>query len=105
MERFVFIGVLIFVTVASCTHQGNNFLLPADNQDAEYAMLIDSMEAVFDDFKYHDFTDSIVSPALATVAFRCFSCGCHIDAVQAQETHGIARSRGAAAVERGLATT
>lgn len=65
MKRFVSIGVLIFVTVASCTHQGNNFLLPADNQDAEYAMLIDSMEAVFDDFKYHDFTDSIVSPALA----------------------------------------
>ena len=51
--------------MVSCTHRGNEFLLPADNQDAEYAMLIDSMEAVFDGAKYHDFTDSLVNPALA----------------------------------------
>ena len=65
MKWFVSIWFLFLVMVASCTHRENNFLLPADNQDAEYAMLIDSMEAVFDGAKYHDFTDSLVSPALA----------------------------------------
>ena len=65
MKRFVSIWFLFLVMVVSCTHRGNDFLLPADNQDAEYAMLIDSVEAVFDGSKYHDFTDSLVSPALA----------------------------------------
>ena len=65
MKWFVSIWFLFLVMVASCTHRENNFLLPADNQDAEYAMLIDSMEAVFDGAKYHDFTDSLVNPALA----------------------------------------
>jgi hypothetical protein len=38
----------MLVLVAACTHQGNDFLLPADSQDAEYAMLIDSVETMFD---------------------------------------------------------
>ena len=63
--RFTSIGFLMLVLVAACTHRGNGFLLPADSQDAKYAMLIDSMETVFDGAKYHDFTDSLVSPALA----------------------------------------
>jgi len=65
LKRFVSIGFLILVMVASCTHQENDFLLPTDDQDAEYALLIDSVEAVYDCSKYYDFTDSLVSPALA----------------------------------------
>ena len=65
MKRVLFIGLLMLLVVAACTQRGNDYLSPADLQDAEYAMLIDSMEAVFDGVKYHDFTDSLVSPALA----------------------------------------
>jgi hypothetical protein len=65
LKRFVSIGFLILVMVASCTHQENDFLLPTDDQDAEYALLIDSVEAVYDCSKYYDFTDSLISPALA----------------------------------------
>jgi hypothetical protein len=48
MKRFLSIGFLMLVLVAACTHRENGFLLPADSQDAEYAMLIDSVETVFD---------------------------------------------------------
>ena len=65
MKRILLIGILIFLSVAACTRQENSFLSPADKQDEEYAWLIDSVEAVFDDSKYYDFTDSLVSPALA----------------------------------------
>ncbi len=65
MKRFISIGFLFLFLMAACTHRGGGFLLPADQQDAEYALLIDSVETIFDDFKYHDFTDSLVSPALA----------------------------------------
>ena len=65
MKRILLIGILIFLSVVACTPQENSFLSPADKQDEEYAWLIDSVEAVFDDSKYYDFTDSLVSPALA----------------------------------------
>ena len=65
MKWFVSIWFLILVMMASCTHREDDFLLPVDNQDAEYALLIDSVEAVYDCSKYYDFTDSLVSPALA----------------------------------------
>ena len=65
VKRILSIGFLMLLVVAACTKQGNEYLLPADIQDAEYAMLIDSVEAVFDGVKYHDFSDSLVSPALA----------------------------------------
>lgn len=61
----MFIGFLMLLVVAACTQRGNDYLSPADMQDAEYTMLIDSVEAVYDGVKYHDFTDSLVSPALA----------------------------------------
>lgn len=65
MKRIAAIGLLIFVAVAACTRHQTDFLSPADVQDAEYALLIDSVEDMLDSFKYHDFTDSVVSPALA----------------------------------------
>ena len=65
MKRILSIGFLMLLVVAACNKQGNDYLSPADVQDAEYALLIDSVEAVFDGVKYHDFTDSLVSPALA----------------------------------------
>jgi DNA-binding CsgD family transcriptional regulator/tetratricopeptide (TPR) repeat protein len=65
MKRIVAIGLLIFVAVAACTRQQTDFLSPTDVQDAEYALLIDSVEDMLDSFKYHDFTDSVVSSALA----------------------------------------
>ena len=65
MKRILSIGFLMLLVVAACIRRGNDYLLPADVQDAEYAMLIDSVEAVFDGVKYHDFSDSLVSPALS----------------------------------------
>ena len=65
MKRILSIGFLTLLVVAACTRQGNDFLSPTDVQDAEYALLIDSVEAAFDGVKYHDFSDSLVSPALA----------------------------------------
>ena len=64
MKRILSIGILIFLTIAACTRQENSFLSPTDVKDAEYALLIDSVEAAFDGSKYHNFTDSVVSPAL-----------------------------------------
>ena len=65
MKRILSIGLLAFLVVAACTRHGNDYLLPADVQDSEYTMLIDSMESVLDSFKYHDFSDSLLQPALA----------------------------------------
>lgn len=65
MKQFVPIGFLILVVVAACTRYESGILSPADEQDAEYASLIDSVEAVYDGNEYYDFTDSLVRPALA----------------------------------------
>ena len=64
MKRLFCIGVVLLGFLAACTRQQTDFLSPTDVHDAEYALLIDSVEAVFDGSKYHDFTDSVVSPAL-----------------------------------------
>ena len=65
MKRVLSIGFLIFLIVTACNRQGNDYLSPPDVQDYEYTLLIDSVEAVYDGVKYHDFTDSLLSPALA----------------------------------------
>ena len=48
-----------------CNKRECDFLSPIDSQDAEYTELIDSVEAIYVGNKYYDFTDSLVSPALA----------------------------------------
>ena len=62
MKRLFYIGLVLLGFLAACTQ--TDFLSPTDVKDAEYALLIDSVEAVFDGSKYHDFTDSVVSPAM-----------------------------------------
>ena len=64
MKRLFYIGFVLLGFLA-CTRQQTDFLSPTDIKDAGYSLLIDSVEAVFDGSKYHDFTDSVVSPALA----------------------------------------
>lgn len=59
------IWIVLALSVAACHRQGNDYLSCTDVQDSEYTLLIDSMEAVYDEVKYHDFTDSLVSSALA----------------------------------------
>lgn len=65
MKWFVPIWFLILVMVAACTRHENSFLSPADEQDAAYTLLMDSVEHVLDGNEYYDFTDSILRPALA----------------------------------------
>ena len=64
MKRLLHIVFLVILVIAACTKRGDDYLSPVDVQDAEYAMLIDSVEAVYDGVKYHDFADSLVNPAL-----------------------------------------
>lgn len=59
------IGFLILFSVAACTRGKDSFLSPADEQDAEYTLLMDSVENVLDGNKYNDFTDSLVRSASA----------------------------------------
>ena len=65
MKRILSIGLLILLVLAACTRRENNYLSPADEQDAAYTLLLDSVENILDGNKYYDFTDTIVSPALA----------------------------------------
>ncbi len=64
MKRLFYIGFVLLGFLAACIRQQTDFLSPNDVKDAEYALLIDSVEATFDGSKYRDFTDSLVSPAL-----------------------------------------
>lgn len=64
MKRILSIGLLVFLAVMACNRSENSFLVPSDDQDTEYALLIDSVENVYDGVKYHDFADSMVMPAL-----------------------------------------
>lgn len=65
MKRILSIGLLILLVLAACTRRENNYLSPADEQDAAYTWLMDSVENILDGNKYYDFTDTIVIPALA----------------------------------------
>lgn len=65
MKRILYIGLLIVVVLMGCNKRECDFLSPIDSQDAEYTELIDSVEAIYVGNKYYDFTDSLVSPALA----------------------------------------
>ena len=65
MKRILHIGLLIVVVLMGCNKRECDFLSPIDSQDAEYTELIDSVEAIYVGNKYYDFTDSLVSPALA----------------------------------------
>ena len=64
--RFIAV-VLVFVALLSaCGKREESFLLlSGSREDAEFSVLVDSVENVYDGVKYHDFTDSLVSPALA----------------------------------------
>ena len=64
--RFI-AAVLVFVALLSaCGKREESFLsLSGSREDAEFSVLVDSVENVYDGVKYHDFTDSLVSPALA----------------------------------------
>lgn len=61
----MYIGLLIVVVLMGCNKRECDFVSPIDSQDAEYTELIDSVEAIYVGNKYYDFTDSLVSPALA----------------------------------------
>ena len=65
MKRILYIGLLIVVVMMGCNKRECDFVSPIDSQDAEYTELIDSVEAIYVGNKYYDFTDSLVSPALA----------------------------------------